>query len=62
MTISLRPFQVHAIGELRAAFAAGKKSPLLVSPTGSGKTTIFSFVTAGAARKGNRVMILAHRA
>jgi superfamily II DNA or RNA helicase len=35
---------------------------LLVAPTGSGKTVIFSFVTANAAAKGNRTLILVHRA
>jgi superfamily II DNA or RNA helicase len=35
---------------------------LLVAPTGSGKTVIFSYVTANAAAKGNRTLVLVHRA
>jgi superfamily II DNA or RNA helicase len=33
-----------------------------VAPTGSGKTVIFSYVTANAAAKGNRTLVLVHRA
>jgi DNA repair protein RadD len=59
--IQLRPYQVQSIADIRDAYANGKRAPLLVSPTGSGKTTIFAHISAGAASKGNRVLILAHR-
>ena len=39
----------------------GIRGVLLVSPTGSGKTVTFSYVAKGAAARGNRVLILAHR-
>ena len=62
MTISLRPYQTGAVNGVRGAYAAGKRAPLLVLPTGGGKTTIFSYVTASAASKGRCVYLIAHRA
>lgn len=38
MTFELRPYQAAAIGSVRGSWAAGKKRPLLVAPTGAGKT------------------------
>lgn len=61
MTVSLRPYQQQAIDDLRASFAAGKKAPLLVMPTGSGKTYTYSAISEGAAKRGNRIVILEHR-
>ena len=46
---------------IRSAFRAGKRAPLVVSPTGSGKTVTFSYIAENAASKGNKVWILAHR-
>jgi DNA repair protein RadD len=60
--IQLRPYQTTAVAQVRAAYAAGKRAPLLVLPTGGGKTTIFSYVTASAVAKGKTVYLLAHRA
>ena len=57
----LRPYQQVSIDKIRSAFASGRRRPLLVLPTGGGKTVCFSHITAGAAAKGNRVMILVHR-
>ena len=62
MTIQLRPYQAAAVNGVRAAYAAGKRAPLLVLPTGGGKTTIFSYVTSSAASKGRCVYLIAHRA
>lgn len=59
--IFLRPYQTEAVGDVRTAFAQGRRSPLLVSPTGSGKTVLFSYIAQGAASKGNRINILSHR-
>ena len=59
---SLRPYQQEAVEALRQSFRGGKKAPLLVAPTGAGKTVIFSYVTQNAASKGNRVLLLVHRA
>lgn len=60
--IELRPYQQTAADAVRAAYAAGHRAPLLVLPTGGGKTTIFSYVTASAAARGRCVFLLAHRA
>lgn len=60
--LSLRDYQHAAVDQVRESFRAGRRRPLLVAPTGSGKTVIFSYVTANAAAKGNRTLILVHRA
>jgi superfamily II DNA or RNA helicase len=60
--IQFRPYQQESVDRIRESFRSGKRAPLLVSPTGSGKTRIFSGITEGAAAKGNRVLILVHRA
>lgn len=60
--IQFRPYQQESVDRIRESFRSGKRAPLLVSPTGSGKTCIFSGITEGAAAKGNRVLILVHRA
>jgi superfamily II DNA or RNA helicase len=59
--ISLRPYQDQCIAGLRGAFAAGYHSPLLVSPTGSGKTVMFSYLTGKLLGAGKRVALLCHR-
>jgi superfamily II DNA or RNA helicase len=56
----LRPYQEDAITRVRAAFREARRV-LLVMPTGAGKTVCFAYVTHGAMRRGNRVLILAHR-
>lgn len=56
--ILLRADQQHAVEDLRAAYRAGFKAPLLVAPTGFGKTVVFSYITAHAR---GRVLILVHR-
>ena len=61
MKVALRAYQQTALDAVRAAYAQGKRAPLLCSPTGSGKTVIFAAITEGAARKGKRVLILVHR-
>lgn len=59
--ITLRPYQDQCIAGLRGAFAAGYHSPLLVSPTGSGKTVMFSYLTGRLLAAGKRVALLCHR-
>lgn len=59
--IHLRDYQDTCIGGVRNAYRAGKRSPLLVSPTGSGKTVMFAYISNGTSRKGNKVLILVHR-
>lgn len=60
--INLRPYQTDAVNGVRRAYADGRRAPLLVLPTGGGKTTIFSYVTSSAAAKGRCVYLLCHRA
>ncbi len=57
----LRPYQAACVAELRAAYAAGHRAPLLALPTGGGKTHVFSSIAAGAQAKGKRVLVLVHR-
>lgn len=59
--ITLFNDQVTSVAGLRASIARGHKAPLLVSPTGSGKTVIFSYLTWKLCSNGKRVAILAHR-
>ena len=59
--ISLRPYQSVGIAQIREAFARGAKAPLYVSPTGSGKTTVFAAIAESSEKRGKRVLILCHR-
>lgn len=61
MSVTLRPYQVDAVNRLRTSFRMLKRAPLLVIPTGGGKTVIFSYITSGTASKGKRVLVVAHR-
>jgi superfamily II DNA or RNA helicase len=58
----LRDYQTNAVEQLRDAFKAGKRAPLLVLATGGGKTVVFSEIARAASARGNRVLILVHRA
>ncbi len=59
--IKLRDYQQEVIDGCRNAYRQGKKAPLLVLPTGGGKTICFSYVAQTASQRGSRVMILVHR-
>lgn len=59
--MELRPYQLKLREDLRAEFRRGKRRVLAVSPTGSGKTTVFAFVVRGAVEKGLRTYVVAHR-
>jgi superfamily II DNA or RNA helicase len=59
--LELRDYQTNGVADIRAAFAQHRRV-LYVLPTGGGKTVIFAFITTHASAKGNRVIILAHRA
>jgi superfamily II DNA or RNA helicase len=61
MNITLRDYQSSAIHALRASYRAGHRAPLLVCPTGGGKTIMFAAITQSAAARGHRVLILVHR-
>lgn len=59
--IQLRDYQQDGVTDIRDAYRSGKRSPLFVAPTGSGKTVLFAFIANGTSRKGNSVLILVHR-
>lgn len=58
--IELRPYQQDAVSGVSKAFLR-TDTPLLVLPTGGGKTVIFSYLSWRIVTAGKRVMILAHR-
>ena len=62
ITVQLRDYQEAAVAGLRSAFSEGYRAPLLVCPTGGGKTVIFCYVASNASARGRRVLILVHRA
>lgn len=61
MTYKLRPYQQKDIDNIRAAYKSGAEAVLHVSPTGSGKTVMFSYITQSAYDKGKSILIVTHR-
>jgi superfamily II DNA or RNA helicase len=59
--MELRPYQNQLANDIRGAFGSGASRPLAVSPTGSGKTVLFSYITSQVLKRGSRVIIVAHR-
>ncbi|MGB4948648.1 MAG: DEAD/DEAH box helicase [Candidatus Competibacter denitrificans] len=59
--VTLRDYQGTAVDLTRDAYRQGSRAPLLVMPTGAGKTVCFSFMASQAAAKGLRILLLAHR-
>ena len=59
--IELWPFQKTLIDQLRHSLTGGSKAPLMVSPTGSGKTVMFAYLTGKLSTARKRTVILAHR-
>lgn len=57
---NLRPRQLQAIADLRAAYAAGYRSPILRASTGFGKTHTTADVIQSAVARGKRVWFTAH--
>jgi len=55
-----RPRQAKAIDDLRAAYRRGFKAPILVAPTGFGKSATAICMIHSALAKGNRVWFIAH--
>jgi superfamily II DNA or RNA helicase len=60
MTRQLRPRQAQAITDLREAYRAGYRAPILVAPTGFGKTDTAVPIVRSAVARGRRVGFLAH--
>lgn len=62
MQITLRDYQAdQMVKPVRQAFQSGALAPLLVGPTGCGKTVVFSYIADAATQLGNNTLILVHR-
>jgi superfamily II DNA or RNA helicase len=61
LPMQMRPYQEGSIQQVRQLIREGNRSILVVAPTGAGKTVIFSYIVAEVARRGQPVLILAHR-
>lgn len=59
--INLRPYQVSAIEACRESFRTGHNAPIIVAPTGSGKTVCASEIIRSAGLKNKSTLFLAHR-
>lgn len=59
--MEMRPYQSEARQKIHEQWQAGRLKTLLVLPTGTGKTIVFSKVAEDQVRAGDRVLILAHR-
>lgn len=59
--MDLRPYQQEAREAIFEQWDSGVLKTLLVLPTGCGKTIVFAKVTEDCVRRGDRVLILAHR-
>jgi superfamily II DNA or RNA helicase len=61
MSLTLRPYQHQAISELRASYREGARAPLLVLPTGGGKTIVMAEILRSVADRGRNGLVLVHR-
>ena len=59
--IQLRPYQEHAIEQLRDGIRRGLKNQLLCAPTGSGKTVLASYLVDECSEKGKRAAFVCDR-
>lgn len=59
--MELRPYQEEARQSIQQEWEKGNKRTLLVLPTGTGKTIVFSKVIEDRVKLGERVLVLAHR-
>ncbi len=59
--MELRPYQEEARAAVEGEWEKGVQKTLLVLPTGCGKTVVFAKITEDQVRKGERILILAHR-
>ena len=59
--MQLRPYQTEAKEAIQQEWAKGNRKTLLVLPTGTGKTIVFSKLIEDQVRSGERALVLAHR-
>jgi superfamily II DNA or RNA helicase len=62
MNIILRPYQSDLRDRIRQEYKRGKRAPLVVLPTGGGKTIIFCDIAERVRANNKRAIILVHRA
>ncbi len=56
-----RPYQAELINQYWTSLHAGYRSPVIVLPTGGGKTFIFTYITEAMRDNGHICMVLCHR-
>ncbi len=63
VNIVLRPYQLDAIQTARDRIVSGRRAPLIVAPTGAGKSAVASAIVVQHLAKdpANRVLVVAHR-
>lgn len=61
VAFAIRGYQSDLIEQARDAIRRGSRSPLLVLPTGGGKTAISADVMGSAARRGRKSVFVVHR-
>lgn len=59
--MELRPYQQESRDAVQKEWQDGRKRTLLVLPTGTGKTIVFSKIIEDRVKLGERVLVLAHR-
>lgn len=59
--MKLRPYQLESVERVFEEWRKGRRRTLLVLPTGTGKTIVFSKIIEECVRNGERVLVLAHR-
>ena len=57
----LHQYQTELVNQARNEFANGKKSVLIVSPAGSGKSVIIAEIARLTVSKGGQVLFMVHR-
>ena len=57
----LRSYQSKSVTDCRSSLAQGYRRPVLVLPTGAGKTVIGAYMIRATAAKGNKALVLAPR-
>lgn len=59
--MKLRDYQTESITAVKTVLRNGKRKPVLVMPTGAGKSVVFAEIISLAVGKGNKVLWLVHR-
>ena len=59
--MNLRPYQTQARDAVIAEWDKGHRKTLLVLPTGTGKTVVFSSILGQRVSRGGKALVLAHR-